>query len=154
MLSSMSGLSRMGVKQKVSALASESLSQIDTDGSGSISQTEFEKALAGTASIDGTSATTASNALADKLFKKIDANGDGKVSADEWNGFQQKIQAHQGHGHHHHAQASSSPDSSQSAAQTLQSLVAQLYKSADTNNDSQLSQNEVTNWISGAIASL
>jgi Ca2+-binding EF-hand superfamily protein len=155
MLGSVSGLSGMGVKKSVSTLASESLSQIDTDGSGSISQTEFENALAGVTSANGTSSTaSASNALADKLFKKIDANGDGKISSDEWNTFQQKIEAHQGHGHHHHAQASSPADSSQSATQTLQSLVAQLYKSADTSGDGQLSQGELTSWLSSTMASL
>lgn len=161
MMGDMSGLSRKGVKQSLAALASESLSQIATSGAASISQTEFEQAFAQAASTSGASSTStassATTATADSIFKKIDANGDGKISADEWNSFQQKVEAHEGHGHHHHAQAIDSADSStstQSPAQTLQSLVAQLYKSADTNGNGLLSQGEVANWLTSGLISM
>ena len=160
MMGGTSGLAGMGVKQTLSTLASESLSQVDTSGTGSISETEFEQAFAqATSGTTGTSTpTSATNAVADSIFQKIDTNGDGQVSASEWNTFQQKVQAHQGgHGHHHHAQAADDADSTtsstQSPAQTLQNLVAQLYKSADTNGNGQLSQGELTNWLTnGAIS--
>ena len=160
LMSNLSGLSGVGAKQGLATLASESLSQIDTSGTGSISESEFEQAFAQATS--GTTGTTtpssATNAVADAIFQKIDANGDGQISSSEWNTFQQKVQAHEGHGHHHHAQASdaadSSTSSSQSATQTLQSLVAQLYKSADTNGDGQLSQSELTNWLSNGVMSM
>jgi Ca2+-binding EF-hand superfamily protein len=164
MMGGMSGLSGMGVKQSLAALASEPLSQIDSSGTGSISESEFEQAFAqaasGTSGTSSTSATSsATNATADSIFKKIDTNGDGKISADEWNTFQQKVQAHQGgHGHHHHAQAADDADSStsstQSPAQTLQNLVAQLYKTADTNGNGQLSQGELTNWLTSGVVSM
>lgn len=64
-------------------------SQLDTDGDGQISKTEFEQAL-GAVGVDTQSA--------DALFGKLDANSDGNVSAGELN------KAHgRGHHHHHHA---------------------------------------------------
>lgn len=143
-------LAGMNNQNSPPSLATKKLADLDTDGDGSISQAEFEKALTGTtgtASDPASDASSSTTALADSLFKKIDANGDGKISTDEWSTFQQKIQAG-GHHHHHHAHASSSDDDSQSATQTLQNIVAQLYKSADTNGDGQLSPSEMTNWLS------
>ena len=71
-------------------------SQIDADGDGSISKTEFEKAL-------GAGGTNL--AAADDVFGKLDANGDGSVSLDE---LKSALQGQAHHGHHHHMQASSS----------------------------------------------
>ena len=62
-------------------------SQLDTDGDGSISKTEFESAL-GQSGVDTSSA--------DALFSKLDQNGDGSVSQSELSSA-----AHRGHGHGH-----------------------------------------------------
>ncbi len=62
-------------------------SQLDADGDGKISKTDFETAL-GKAGVDASSA--------DSLFSKLDANGDGSVSQGEL------AKARGGH-HHHHA---------------------------------------------------
>ena len=62
-------------------------SQLDTDGDGSVSKTEFESAL-GQSGVDTSSA--------DALFSKLDQNGDGSVSQSELSSA-----AHRGHGHGH-----------------------------------------------------
>ena len=65
-------------------------SQIDANGDGQISKTEFENAL-------GAGGTNL--AQADDVFNKLDANGDGSVSLDE---MQKALQGAQGKGGHHH----------------------------------------------------
>jgi len=62
-------------------------SQLDADGDGKISKSEFENAL-------GAGGTNL--AQADDVFSKIDTNGDGSVSLDELSS------ALKGKGHHHH----------------------------------------------------
>jgi hypothetical protein len=77
-----------------SALASQSaslqdlFSQIDADGDGKITKSEFENAL-------GAGGTNI--AQADDVFSKLDKNGDGSVSLDEMSS------ALKGRGHHRHA---------------------------------------------------
>jgi Ca2+-binding EF-hand superfamily protein len=72
-------------------------SQIDSNGDGKISQTEFENAL-------GAGGTNI--AQADDVFSKLDANGDGSVSLDE---MQKALQGlHGGHHHHHVADSDDS----------------------------------------------
>jgi hypothetical protein len=70
-----------------------SLSEIDSDGDGSISQTEME---AYEQSVHGNTDTS----KADQLFARMDTDGDGSVSADEKTAFDAQMKAH--HGHHHH----------------------------------------------------
>ena len=65
-------------------------SQIDANGDGQISKTEFENAL-------GAGGTNL--AQADDVFNKLDADGDGSVSLDE---MQKALQGAQGKGGHHH----------------------------------------------------
>lgn len=62
--------------------------QLDGNGDGSITKTEFEDKL-------GAGGTNVDNA--DKVFAKLDTDGDGKVSIDELKS------ALKGKGHHHHA---------------------------------------------------
>ena len=93
---------------------SDLFSQLDTDGDGQISKSEFEQAL-GAVGVDTQSA--------DALFGKLDANGDGSVSQGELG------KAH-GHGHHHHHQTDSA-DSTQGGAQ--QGDVATLLNATDIN---------------------
>jgi Ca2+-binding EF-hand superfamily protein len=73
-------------------------SQIDANGDGQISKTEFENAL-------GAGGTNL--AQADDVFNKLDANGDGSVSLDEM----QKALQGAGGGHHHHHHVAASDDS-------------------------------------------
>src|ERR1700755_2483485 len=69
-------------------------SQIDANGDGSITKTEFENAL-------GAGGTN--TAAADKVFDELDSNGDGSVSLDEMKSALQGAGGHHGHGHHMHA---------------------------------------------------
>ena len=73
-----------------SAALDDLFSQIDGDGDGKISQTEFEDAL-------GAGGTNLQ--MADDVFKKMDLNGDGTISKDE---MSQSLAKSRGH-HHHHA---------------------------------------------------
>ncbi|MBA1914250.1 EF-hand domain-containing protein, partial [Escherichia coli] len=67
-------------------------SQIDADGNGQITKTEFENAL-------GAGGTN--TAQADAVFAKLDTNGNGTVSLDE---MSKALEGHKGgHGHHHMA---------------------------------------------------
>jgi hypothetical protein len=87
-------------------------SQLDTDGDGSISKTEFESAL-GQSGVDTSSA--------DALFSKLDQNGDGGVSQSELSSA-----AHRGHGHGHsghHMDAGGSGGAQGGGDQGLSSLL-------------------------------
>ncbi len=72
-------------------------SQIDGNGDGQISKSEFENAL-------GAGGTNL--AQADDVFKKLDANGDGSVSLDEMQKALQGAGGKGGHHHHHHVAGS------------------------------------------------
>jgi Ca2+-binding EF-hand superfamily protein len=77
-------------------------SQIDGNGDGQISKSEFETAL-------GAGGTNV--AQADDVFSKLDKNGDGSVSLDEMKSALQGAGGHHG-GHHHAHAAASTGDSS------------------------------------------
>ncbi len=66
-----------------------SLSDIDSDGDGAISQSEMQSY---DQSVHGNSDTS----KADALFAKMDADGDGSVSADEKTAFDSQMKAHHG----------------------------------------------------------
>jgi Ca2+-binding EF-hand superfamily protein len=82
-------------------------SQIDGNGDGQISKSEFESAL-------GAGGTNV--AQADDVFSKLDKNGDGSVSLDEMKSTLQGAGGH--HGGHHHAHAAASTDDSSSTDPT------------------------------------
>ena len=106
-------------------------SQIDANGDGSITKSEFENAL-------GAGGTNI--AAADAVFSKLDTNGDGTVSLDELKSALQGAGGHHGGGHHHlHAAAGSggSGDSSStdgSSDPLMQALVGATSNSV-TNSD-------------------
>lgn len=75
-------------------------SQLDADGDGQISKSEFENAL-------GAGGTNV--AQADDVFSKMDKNGDGSISLDEMSSALRGGKGH--HGHHHVV----SPDASTAA---------------------------------------
>jgi len=78
-------------------------SQIDADGDGKITKSEFEKAL-------GAGGTNV--AQADDVFSKLDSNGDCSVSLDEMS----KALKGGHHGGHHHAESASSSSGSSDAS--------------------------------------
>jgi hypothetical protein len=78
-------------------------SQIDADGDGKITKSEFEKAL-------GAGGTNV--AQADDVFSKLDSNGEGSVSLDEMS----KALKGGHHGGHHHAESASSSSGSSNAS--------------------------------------
>jgi Ca2+-binding EF-hand superfamily protein len=84
-----------------SAALQDLFSQIDGNGDGQISKSEFETAL-------GAGGTNV--AQADDVFSKLDKNGDGSVSLDEMKSALQGAGGH--HGGHHHAHAAASTDDS------------------------------------------
>lgn len=105
-------------------------SQLDANGDGQISKTEFENAL-------GAGGTNI--AQADNVFNKLDANGDGSVSLDEMSKALKGAK-----GHHHHvadsdgdasgASGSSSGTSGSSSDPLLQALSGASSTSV-TNSD-------------------
>jgi hypothetical protein len=84
----------------VSSALQDLFSQIDGNGDGAISKSEFESAL-------GAGGTNL--AQADDVFGKLDTNGDGSVSLDE---MSSALKGAGGHGHHHahHAGGAKSSD--------------------------------------------
>jgi EF-hand domain pair len=103
--------SSTGTTNSASASPSDALkdlfSQIDTNGDGQLSESEFENAL-------GAGGTNL--AQADDVFNKLDTNGDGSVSLGE---MSSALKGAGGKGHHHHAHvggSGQSGDSSSSAA--------------------------------------
>jgi hypothetical protein len=76
----------------VTARASSLFSQLDANGDGQVSQSEFENIFGSNADVS----------KVDGLFNALDGNGDGSVSLDELTSAAQASHAHH-HGHHHHA---------------------------------------------------
>jgi Ca2+-binding EF-hand superfamily protein len=107
--------------------------QIDANGDGSISESEFESAL-GSAGADKTQA--------DQLFSKIDTNGDGSISSDEMQSAMQK--AHGG-GHHHHHHAGGAGGSG--GSDPLQSLLASASADGTTSQSTTNSDGSTTTTL-------
>jgi hypothetical protein len=105
-------------------------SQIDANGDGQISKSEFESAL-------GAGGTNL--AQADDVFARLDANGDGSVSLDEMSSALQKAGGNGGHHHHHHVGSSGgsgdSAGSSGSNADPLSQALDGASSTSVTNSD-------------------
>jgi Ca2+-binding EF-hand superfamily protein len=82
-------------------------SQLDADGDGKVSKSEFENAL-------GAGGTN--TAQADDVFGKLDKNGDGSVSLDE---MSSALKGAGGHRHRHHAAGSGESSGSDPLLQAL-----------------------------------
>ena len=91
-------------------------SQLDTNGDGQMSKSEFENAL-------GAGGTNIANA--DSVFSKLDKNGNGLVSLDELTAALKG-----GKGHHHHA--ASSGESSASGGSSSDPLLQALDGASST----------------------
>jgi hypothetical protein len=103
-------------------------SQIDANGDGSITKTEFENAL-------GAGGTN--TAAADKVFGELDTNGDGSVSLDEVKSALQGAGGHHGgHGHHMHAHGAGGSDgSSDASSDPLLQALSGASSTSVTNSD-------------------
>ena len=105
-------------------------SQIDGNGDGSISKSEFESAL-------GAGGTNV--AAADDVFGKLDSNGDSSVSLDEMKNALQGAGGHHGGHHHMHAggsgEASNADGSTDPNADPLLQALAGASSTSVTNSD-------------------
>jgi Ca2+-binding EF-hand superfamily protein len=110
-------------------VAQQVIAAADTDGDGSLSQAEVEKAL-------GQGGASVSDAFS-QAFGKLDANGDGKLSADE---LASAIDARKSAGGAHHAHHAHHGGH---APPTSADLAAQLLDAADSNGDGALSAGEI-----------
>ena len=99
-------------------------SQLDTNGDGKVSKSEFE---------NGLDAGGTNTAQADDVFSKMDKDGDGSVSLDEM------MSALKGKGHHHHHVAASDGSSGSSATGSSSDPLLQALQGASststTNSD-------------------
>jgi EF-hand domain pair len=97
-------------------------SQIDADGDGKISKSEFDNAL-------GAGGTNL--ALADDVFNKLDKNGDGSVSLKELS----RVLKGAGHHHHHAAGAGGSSGQGGSDGNSLLQALNGASTTSTTNGD-------------------
>jgi hypothetical protein len=98
--------------------------QIDGDGDGKITKTEFENAL-------GAGGTNL--AQADDVFSKLDKNGDGSVSLDE---MSQALRGGKGRHHHHHDVAGDGANGANSAnSDPLMQALQGASSTSVTNSD-------------------
>ncbi len=105
------------------------VSAIDSDGDGSISQSEMESYIEG---LGGT------QSQADALFNGLNQNGSGNLTtATLQSDLQSAGAAHHAHGHHHHHHHAGSAND----------LASQLMQASDTNNDGSISQSEFENFV-------
>jgi hypothetical protein len=103
----------------VTARAQSLFSQLDANGDGQVSQSEFEN-------IFGSNADTSK---VDGLFNALDGNGDGSVSLDELTSAAQASHAHH-HGHRHHG------GGGQSIGQTIDALLTSGTQGASVDSTS------------------
>jgi Ca2+-binding EF-hand superfamily protein len=106
-------------------LAGQIVKAADTDGDGNLTADEIAKAL-GTTSSDQLTAAVG----------KLDTDGDGKLSAGELTAALDSRKAH--HARHH------------GLAQSSESLASQLIKTADSDGDGSVSQDEVKSLLGDA----
>jgi Ca2+-binding EF-hand superfamily protein len=98
-------------------------SQLDADGDGKVSKSEFENALgAGGSNI----------AQADDVFGKLDKNGDGSVSLDE---MSSALKGAGGHGHRHKHHVAGSDGSGGSDTDPLLQALEGASSTSTTNSD-------------------
>ncbi len=101
-------------------------SQLDADGNGQISKSEFEDAL-------GAGGTNI--AQADDVFGKLDKDGTGTVSLDEMSSALKGAGGRGGHHHHHVASSDGSGDASGSSTDPLMQALDGATSTSVTNSD-------------------
>lgn len=123
-----------------SDIAQKVISAVDSDGDGSLSLDEVEKAL-------GQDTTSGSGALS-QAFGQLDTNGDGKLSQDELaSAISAHVSASNAHHHHHHHHAGGVGN--ETSGQLAESILGQ----ADSNGDGALSADEIAQALGGTSAS-
>src|SRR5882724_6260036 len=122
----------------VTARAQSLFSQLDGNGDGQVSQSEFEN-------IFGSNADTSK---VDGLFNALDGNGDGSVSQDELTSAAQASHAH--HGHRHHG------GGGQSIGQTIDALLTSGTQGAsvDTTSNADGSSTTTISYADGSKVAL
>jgi EF-hand domain pair len=103
----------------VTARAQSLFSQLDANGDGQVSQTEFQ----------GVFGSNADMSKVDGLFNALDGNGDGSVSLDELTSAAQASHAHH-HGQHHHG------GGGQGIGQTIDALLTSGTQGANVESSS------------------
>jgi hypothetical protein len=103
----------------VTARAQSLFSQLDANGDGQVSQSEFEDVFG----------SDADKSKVDGLFSSLDGNGDGSVSLDELTSATQVSHAHH-HGHHHHG------GEGQGIGQTIDALLTSGTQGANVDSTS------------------
>jgi hypothetical protein len=126
-----------GVNPFVAAHAQELFSQLDGNGDGQISKSEFENVFG----------SNADQSKVDGLFNALDSNGDGSVSQDELTSAMQA--SHALHHHHHHA------DSGQGGGDLLQALTSGTQgATANTTTNADGSSTTTISYADGSSVSL
>src|SRR5215470_12026282 len=123
----------------VTARAQSLFSQLDADGNGQVSQSEFENVFG----------SDADKSKVDGLFNALDGDGDGSVSLDELTSAAQASHAHH-HGHRHHA------DAGQSVGQTIDALLTSGTQGAsvDSTTNADGSSTTTISYADGSKVSL
>jgi hypothetical protein len=103
----------------VTARAQSLFSQLDANGDGQVSQSEFESVFG----------SNADKSKVDGLFNALDGNGDGSVGLDELTSAAQASHAHH-HGHHHHG------GGGQGIGQTIDALLTSGTQGANVDSTS------------------
>jgi hypothetical protein len=125
-----------GVNPFVAARSQALFSQLDANGDGQVSKSEFENVFG----------SGADQSKVDGLFNALDANGDGSVSQDE---LTSAVQASHALHHHHHA------DSGQGAGDILQALTSGTQgATANTTTNADGSSTTTISYADGSSVSL
>ncbi len=105
------------------------ISAMDTNGNGTVSQSEMESYIQG---LGGT------QAQADSLFSGLSQNGSGELTSSQLaSDLQSAGASHRGHGHHHHHGSGASGSD----------VASKLTQAMDTNGDGSTSQSELENFV-------
>lgn len=125
-------------------MAQQMLSSMDTDGNGTVDSAEFSavaQALASNSNSSSSSSSSSSTSVTD-IFTKLDSNGDGGLSTDEFmaalkNSKPQKAQGEDGGMPPPPSDSSSSTDSTDSQS------IDKIFSALDTNQDGSISADEL-----------
>lgn len=98
--------------QSFDAIAQQLMSALDTNKSGSIDKTEFSQAA------QALSNNSANSSKVDAAFAKVDQNGDGQISSDEFLSAMKQAATAQTQKHHHHRSAENTANSSAQSNQS------------------------------------
>src|SRR5262245_16855792 len=126
-----------GVNPFVAAHAQALFSQLDANGDGQVSKSEFEDIFGSNADMS----------KVDGLFNALDGNGDGSVSQDELTSAMQASHAH--HHHHHHA------NPGEGVGDIVQALLSGAHgATANTTSNSDGSSTTTISYTDGSSISL